>query len=149
MCYTEPEPDLSLLLTKLKLDLPAQPRPKITAGPVPPIPLQCRPLGIGLSNLNHLGVLTKVLESAKLGELRREPRRPSLCSPVAEFRDDDDAGANLCLAYLANAPGYPALRVAHEVGDDVGVEQVIYKASKLDGVSRQVGDRRKILAERG
>jgi hypothetical protein len=39
--------------------------------------------------------------------------------------------------------------VAHEVGDDVGVEQVIYKASKLDGVSRQVGDRRKILAERG
>ena len=37
--YTEPEPDLSLLLTKLKLDLPAQPPPKITAGPVPPIPL--------------------------------------------------------------------------------------------------------------
>src|SRR6202035_1666984 len=31
--YTEPEPDLSLLLTKLKLDLPAQPPPKITAGP--------------------------------------------------------------------------------------------------------------------
>jgi hypothetical protein len=26
--YTEPEPDLSLLLTKLKLDLPAQPPPK-------------------------------------------------------------------------------------------------------------------------
>jgi hypothetical protein len=37
--YTEPEPDLSLLLTKLKLDLPAQPSPKITAGPVPPIPM--------------------------------------------------------------------------------------------------------------
>jgi hypothetical protein len=37
--YTEPEPDLSLLLTKLKLDLPAQPPPKITAAPVPPIPL--------------------------------------------------------------------------------------------------------------
>ena len=29
--YTEPEPDLKLLLDKLKLDLPAQPPPKITA----------------------------------------------------------------------------------------------------------------------
>ena len=37
--YTEPEPDLSLLLPKLKLDLPAQPPPKITAGPMPPISL--------------------------------------------------------------------------------------------------------------
>src|SRR5690348_14134303 len=31
--YTEPEPELSLLLNKLKLELPAQPPPKITAGP--------------------------------------------------------------------------------------------------------------------
>jgi hypothetical protein len=37
--YTEPEPELTLLLTKLKLELPAQPPPRITAGPVPPIPL--------------------------------------------------------------------------------------------------------------
>jgi hypothetical protein len=37
--YTEPEPELSLLLEKLKLELPAQPPPKITAGPVPSIPL--------------------------------------------------------------------------------------------------------------
>src|SRR5205823_955514 len=37
--YTEPEPELSLLLEKLKLELPAQPPPKITAGPVPPTPL--------------------------------------------------------------------------------------------------------------
>src|SRR5437762_4919960 len=37
--YTEPEPELRLLLEKLKLELPAQPPPKITAGPVPPIPL--------------------------------------------------------------------------------------------------------------
>src|SRR5438128_6811457 len=37
--YTEPEPELSLLVNKLKLELPAQPPPKITAGPVPPIPL--------------------------------------------------------------------------------------------------------------
>ena len=37
--YTEPEPDLSLLLKKLKLELPTQPPPKITAAPVPPTPL--------------------------------------------------------------------------------------------------------------
>src|ERR1700746_881382 len=38
--YTEPEPELKLLLNKLKLDLPAQPPPKITlAVPVPPTPL--------------------------------------------------------------------------------------------------------------
>ena len=34
--YTEPEAELSLLLKKLKLELPAQPLPKITAAPVPP-----------------------------------------------------------------------------------------------------------------
>jgi transposase len=38
--YTEPEPELKLLLNKLKLDLPTQPPPKITAAaPVPPTPL--------------------------------------------------------------------------------------------------------------
>jgi hypothetical protein len=31
--YTEPEPELSPLLNKLKLELPAQPPPKITAAP--------------------------------------------------------------------------------------------------------------------
>jgi hypothetical protein len=34
--YTEPEPELSLLLNSLKLELPAQPPPKITA--IPPTP---------------------------------------------------------------------------------------------------------------
>ena len=34
--YTEPEPELSLLLNKLKLELPAQPPPKITAAPPAP-----------------------------------------------------------------------------------------------------------------
>jgi hypothetical protein len=33
---TEPEPELSLLLNKLKLELPAQPPPNITA--IPPTP---------------------------------------------------------------------------------------------------------------
>jgi hypothetical protein len=37
--YTEPEPELRLLLKKLKLELPAQPPPKITAAPASPIPL--------------------------------------------------------------------------------------------------------------
>jgi hypothetical protein len=37
--YTEPEPELSLLLKKLKLELPAQPPPKITAALASPIPL--------------------------------------------------------------------------------------------------------------
>ena len=32
--YTEPEPELSLLLNKLKLELPIQPPPKITAAPI-------------------------------------------------------------------------------------------------------------------
>ena len=34
--YTEPEPELALLLHKLKFVLPAQPQPKITALPSPP-----------------------------------------------------------------------------------------------------------------
>ena len=34
--YTEPEPELKLLLNKLKLELPAQPAPKITAAPPAP-----------------------------------------------------------------------------------------------------------------
>jgi hypothetical protein len=38
--YTEPEPELKLLLDKLKLELPAQPPPKITATALaPPTPL--------------------------------------------------------------------------------------------------------------
>src|SRR5262249_60213277 len=37
--YTEPEAELRLLLQKLKLELPAQPPPRITAAPPPPTPL--------------------------------------------------------------------------------------------------------------
>ena len=38
--YTEPEPELSLLLNKLKLELPARPPPKITASALaPPTPM--------------------------------------------------------------------------------------------------------------
>jgi hypothetical protein len=36
--YTQPEPELGLLLDKLKLELPAQPPPKITATAVNPPP---------------------------------------------------------------------------------------------------------------
>ena len=34
---SEPEPELNLLLKKLKLELPAQPPPRITAAPAPPV----------------------------------------------------------------------------------------------------------------
>src|SRR5260370_13289128 len=38
--YTQPEPELNLLLNKLNLDLPLQPPPKLTArAPAPPTPL--------------------------------------------------------------------------------------------------------------
>jgi hypothetical protein len=38
--YTESEPEFNLLLNKLKLGLPAQPPPQITASaPAPPTPL--------------------------------------------------------------------------------------------------------------
>ena len=38
--YTQPEPEMGLLLDKLKLELPAQPPPKITATQVnPPLPV--------------------------------------------------------------------------------------------------------------
>jgi len=37
--YTEAEPELSLLMQKLKLELPAQPPPKITDASAPPTPL--------------------------------------------------------------------------------------------------------------
>jgi hypothetical protein len=37
--HTEPEPELTLLLKKLKLELPARPPPKITAAPAPSSPL--------------------------------------------------------------------------------------------------------------
>jgi hypothetical protein len=35
--HTEPAPELSLLLNKLKLELPAQPPPKIIAASAPPL----------------------------------------------------------------------------------------------------------------
>jgi len=37
--YTEPEAELRLLLQKLKLELPAQPAPRIIAALPPPTPL--------------------------------------------------------------------------------------------------------------
>ena len=36
---TEPEPDLRLLIDRMKLQLPAQPPPKIAAAALPPQPL--------------------------------------------------------------------------------------------------------------
>ena len=36
--YTEPEPELRLLIDRMKLDLPAQPPPKIAAATLPAQP---------------------------------------------------------------------------------------------------------------
>src|SRR5260370_35263475 len=53
--YTEPEPELALLLNKLKLELPAQPSPRITATQVGPEPsLKGRPSGSQLCYLRYL-----------------------------------------------------------------------------------------------
>ncbi len=54
--YTEPEAELRLLLQKLKLELPAQPPPKITPAPASSTPLLCRPSGDGSNKLRYLGV---------------------------------------------------------------------------------------------
>src|SRR5216684_4340399 len=72
-------------------------------------------------------------------ELRREPWRCLLRSPVAQFRGDDDACADLCLAYLADVLGYPALRMADEIGDDVGIEQVAHQNSTGPGAGSGIG----------
>ena len=54
--YTEPEPELKLLLNQLKLELPAQRPPKITVpAPGPSAWLWCRPSRFGSSILNCLG----------------------------------------------------------------------------------------------
>jgi hypothetical protein len=64
--YTEPEPQLNLLLNKLKLELPPQPPPKITARPAPPAPLVVPTFG-GRPQQSQLFRCLKVLGSAKLG----------------------------------------------------------------------------------
>src|SRR5207245_6468607 len=54
--YTQPEPELTLLLKKLKLDLPAQQPPKITASTLTqPAPMSCRPSGFLLRNIRSFG----------------------------------------------------------------------------------------------
>ena len=45
--YTQPEPELRLLLQQLKLDLPSQPPPRIATGTVPKYLPQRRPFAIG------------------------------------------------------------------------------------------------------
>jgi hypothetical protein len=53
--YTQPEPELTLLLDRLKLHLPEQPPPKISAAEAAKAnPVQCRPSGSVASVLNAL-----------------------------------------------------------------------------------------------
>lgn len=65
--YTEPEPELSLLLTSLKLELPAEPPPKITARARPRLPPR-RNADLRDSPQKSQPLRSfKVRESAKLG----------------------------------------------------------------------------------
>ncbi len=64
--YTQPEPEFRLLLDKFKLDLPAQPLPRISgakAGPASPV--QCRPFEEPVINQSLISFAP--LETAKLG----------------------------------------------------------------------------------
>ena len=63
--YSEPEPELGLLLKKLKLELPAQPPPKITAACAadPAVVPSFR----GRLQQTQILRCPKMLESAKLG----------------------------------------------------------------------------------
>jgi hypothetical protein len=55
--HTEPQPELRLLLDKLRLELPAQPAPKISAEtPRQQAPCSADLQGSALRNINHLGV---------------------------------------------------------------------------------------------
>jgi hypothetical protein len=68
--YTEPEPELKLLLNQLKLELPAQRPPKITVpAPGPSAWLWCRPSG-GLSSI--LSTYIRCPRAARTGEVRLE-----------------------------------------------------------------------------
>ena len=62
--YTQPEPELNLLLKKLKLELPAQPPPKITARATHPAVV---PTFGGRPQHSQTVRSLKVLESAELG----------------------------------------------------------------------------------
>src|SRR5262249_21717257 len=55
-------------------------------------------------------------------ELRGKARRPFLFGAVTQFSGNNNAGADLPFADLSNALRYPAVRIAHEVGDYVGIE---------------------------
>jgi hypothetical protein len=66
--YSEPEPELGLLLKKLKLELLAQPPPKITVAPARRP--RCSPDLRGSAPANSD---TKVSKSARIGEVRLRP----------------------------------------------------------------------------
>src|SRR5260370_3835543 len=62
--YTQPEPELKLLLERLRLELPAQPPPKIRAAQtVSANTLECRPLGCG--SITSMTYRRETPESAK------------------------------------------------------------------------------------
>src|ERR1019366_7664311 len=59
--------------------------------------------------------------------------------PVTQFCGDDDAGANLRFANVADVLRHLSLRVADKIGDDVGVEQVAHHRSTGSGCKSGMG----------
>ena len=72
-------------------------------------------------------------------ELHRQSRRCPFRGPVSQFRRDDDAGVDLRFANLVDVLGYPALRMANEVADNFGIEQVGHQSSAGSGVRSGIG----------
>src|SRR5262249_59362225 len=72
-------------------------------------------------------------------ELSREPRRSLFRGSVTQFCRDDDAAADLRLADPVDMFGRRAARMADQVGDDVGVEQVTRQSSTGSGGGSEIG----------
>src|SRR5260370_17009682 len=62
-------------------------------------------------------------------ELRGKSRRSFLCAAITQFRGNNDAGTDLGFPNLSDLLRYWSVRIAHEVGDDVGIDQIAHYRS--------------------
>jgi hypothetical protein len=88
----------------------------------------------GVTDSDGLSGDQKIIAADRLSRLfeagpERVIRRSLLRSPITQFGRDDDAGADLRFSDLADVLRHTALRIADEVGHDVGVEQVAHQSS--------------------
>jgi hypothetical protein len=92
-----------------------------------------------ISRIGRCGEREHVKRAEHHLELSREPWRSLFRSSVAQFCRDDGAGADLRFTDPADVFGYPALRVADEVGNDIGIEQVTHQNSTGSGGASAIG----------